>query len=74
MVLTIMLVVKLDARVIDIKGAFFKGEFKNNKEIYMIVPEGFKTFYPNKNTWLLIMQPIHALKEAGLYYYKNKEM
>ncbi len=24
------------------------GDFKNNKEIYMTVPEGFKQFYPRR--------------------------
>ncbi len=35
MVLTVMLVTKYKARVIDVKGAFLKGVFKNNKEIYI---------------------------------------
>ncbi len=45
MVLTIMLVAKYEARVIDIKGAFLKGEFKNDEEIYMRVLEGFEKYY-----------------------------
>ncbi len=71
MVLTIMLVAGYDARVIDIKGLFLKGEFENNEEIYRMVPKGFKQFYPNINAWLYIMKPIHGLKQAGLYYYRK---
>ncbi len=59
MVLTIMLVVKYKARVMDVKGAFLKGDFKNNEEAYMTVPKGFKEHYPNNNTWLCIMKPIN---------------
>ncbi len=58
MVLTIMLVAKYEARVIDVKGAFLKGEFENHEEIYMTVPEWFEKYYPNNNTWLHIMKPI----------------
>ncbi len=71
MVLTIVLVAKYEAQVIDVKGAFLKGNFKNNKETYMTVPERFKKHYPNNNTWLCIMKPIYALKQAGLYYYRK---
>ncbi len=65
MVLTIMLVAKYEARVSFVKGAFLKGEFENNKEIYITVPEGFKKYYSNDNTWLHIMKPIHGLKQTG---------
>ncbi len=50
MVLTIMLVASYEARAIDVKDAFLKGEFENNKEIYMTVPEGCKKYYPDDNT------------------------
>ncbi len=66
-----MLVAKYEARVIDVKGAFLKGEFENDEEIYMTVPEGFEKYYPNDNTWLRIMKPIYGLKQAGLYYYRK---
>ncbi len=69
MVLTIMLVAKYEARVIDVKGAFLHGEFKNNEEIFMTGPKGFKKHYPNNNIWLHIMKPIYGLKQAGFYYY-----
>ncbi len=69
MVLTIMLVAKYEARVSFVKGAFVKGEFENNKEIYITVPKGFKKYYPNANTWLHIMKPIYGLRQAGFQYY-----
>ncbi len=48
MVLTIKQVAGYNDRVIDIKGAFLKGDFENNKEIYMTVPEGFKNTIPTR--------------------------
>ncbi len=70
-VLTIKQVAGYDARVIDVKGAFLKGDFENNEEIYMTIPEGFEKYYPKENTWLQIMKPIYGLKQAGLYYYQK---
>ncbi len=56
-----------DARNINIKDLFLKGEFENNEEIYVTVPERFGKFYPNENTWLHIMKPIHGFKQAVVY-------
>ncbi len=48
MVLTIVLVSRYKARVINVKGAFLKDSFENDKEIYMSVPEGIDEIYLNK--------------------------
>ncbi len=53
------------------KGAFLKGDFKNNEEIDMTIPKGFEKYNPDKNTWLQITRPIYRLKHAGLYYYQK---
>ncbi len=51
-VLTIMAVAGYEARVINVKAAFLKGELKNDEEIYIKIPEGFKKFYPKQDSWL----------------------
>ncbi len=48
MVLTIMTMAENNARVIDVKAAFLKGELKSNKEIYMKILEGLRNSTPNK--------------------------
>ncbi len=63
MVLAIMLVAEYDTRVVDFKILFLRRELKNEKEICMIVPEGFEEFYSNKNTWLCIMKTIYEKKQ-----------
>ncbi len=71
MVYTIKQVAGYNARVINVKGDFLKGDFKNHKEIYMTVSEGFEKYYPKENIWLQIMKPIYRFKQADLYYYQK---
>ncbi len=49
------------ARVINVKVAFLKGELKENREIYMKIPEGFKEFYPQQDSLLQIKKSIYGL-------------
>ncbi len=51
---------RLQNRIVHVKRAFLKGVFKINKDIYMIIPKGFKEYRPNDNTWLCIMSPFNA--------------
>ncbi len=44
----------------------FSGDILRAMKISMTVSEGFKE-YPNKNTYLSIIKPIHELKQAGLF-------
>ncbi len=71
MVLTIMTMEGYEARVIDMKAAFLKGELENNKEIYMEIPKRFEKFYPKQDSWLQTKKPIYSLKQSGLYYYQK---
>jgi hypothetical protein len=41
------------AHVVDVKGAFLYGEFKDGKKIYIKILLGFEKFYSN-NTVLLL--------------------
>ena len=34
------------AEVVDVRGAFLHGKFKEGTRLYMEVPEGFENFYP----------------------------
>ncbi len=66
-----MAVAGYEARVINVKAAFLKGELKNDEEIYIKIPEGFKKFYPKQDSWLQIKKPIYCLKQSDLYYYRK---
>ncbi len=45
MVLTLLLASGSIARVVNIKGAFLHGEFKDGEKIYIKIPLRFKEFY-----------------------------
>jgi hypothetical protein len=51
--LSIMLIQGGIAHIVDIKGAFLYGEFKEGKKIYIKIPLGFERFYLS-NTALLL--------------------
>ena len=42
--LVLMLMAGWTAQLVNMKGAFLRGEFDNNETIYMEVPEGFEAF------------------------------
>jgi hypothetical protein len=46
-VLILMIMADWQGEIVDIKGAFLHGEFKDGKVIYMKVPCGFEKFYPD---------------------------
>jgi Reverse transcriptase (RNA-dependent DNA polymerase) len=52
------------AHLMDVKGAFLTGEFGNNEQLYMNVPQGFEKYYPN-NVVLLLKKTIYGLKQSA---------
>jgi hypothetical protein len=43
----LMIMANWQGQIVDIKGTFLHGEFKDGKVIYMKVPRGFEKFYPD---------------------------
>ncbi len=56
--------------LLDVKGAFLCGNFENNEEIYMKVPQGFERFY-SENAVLLLLKTIYGLKQAAMAFWKE---
>jgi len=70
-VLVIILVLRLLAGVLDVKGAFLQGEFdKDEADIYMHVPDGLEDHYGD-NVLLKLLAPIYGLKNASMAFYKK---
>ncbi len=46
-VLILMIMANWQGQIVDMKGAFLHGEFKDSEVIYMKVPCGFEKFYPD---------------------------
>ncbi len=61
MVLTVMIKAGYEARVINAKVTFLKGDLENSEEIYTNIPEGFSKFYPKQDSCLQIKEPIYSL-------------
>ena len=54
--------------IVDVKGAFLHGTFKNNKEIYMKVPQGFEKHYPTY-VMLHLMRTLYGLVQAAMAFW-----
>jgi hypothetical protein len=56
--------------VIDVKGAFLKGNFVDGGNLYLHIPQGFETFY-KKDEVLNKNLTIYSLKHAALAFWKK---
>ncbi len=56
-----MLMARWVTKVVNIKGAFMRGEFDNEEEIYMKVPQGWEDYYSNTSI-LKLLKCIYGLK------------
>ena len=66
-----MLMADWVGHVLDVKGAFLRGEFEPNQPpIYIKVPEGFENFYPI-GCVLLLLHTIYGLKEAAMAFWRE---
>jgi hypothetical protein len=69
-VLTLLLLARWYAELIDVKGAFLHGEFEEGETLYMEIPEGFEQYYPAGFIWLLL-RTIYGLKQAAVAFWKQ---
>eukprot|EP00957_Ditylum_brightwellii_P084318 6411232-Ditylum_brightwellii.AAC.1 len=46
-VLVLMLMAGWCGHIIDVKDTFLHGDFEDDEEIYMEVPQGFESYYPS---------------------------
>ena len=58
--------------LLDVKGAFLCGNFENNEEIYMKIPQGFERFY-SENAVRLLLKTIYGLKQAALAFWRSMQ-
>ena len=69
--IVMMLMADWVGHVLDVKGAFLRGEFEPNQPpIYIKVPEGFENFYPI-GCVLLLLHTIYGLKEAAMAFWRE---
>ena len=70
-ILILMVMAGWVGELLDVKGAFLHGNFENDDEIYMEVPEGFEHHYDPRYYVLLLLQTLNGLKQAALAFWKK---
>ena len=66
-----MIMAKYCGELMDVKGAFLLGEFGQEENIYMQVPQGFEKFYNPFTTVLLLLKTIYGLKQAAYAFWRK---
>jgi hypothetical protein len=66
----IIIIFKWSAQLVDVKGAFLCGNFKDGEEIFMEVPEGFEEFY-GAYVLLLLLHTLYGLKQAAMAFWRE---
>jgi hypothetical protein len=57
------------AELLDVQGAFLRGEMDPNTQCYLHVPEGFERFYP-LNVVLHLLKTLYGLKQSAYEFWK----
>ncbi len=70
MTLMLMLMQGGIAHVIDVKGAFFHGDFEDGKKVYIKIPLGFEEFY-DSDMALFLQKMLYGLKQAAMAFYRK---
>ena len=68
--MTLMVMADWKSYLMDVNGAFLKGEFKEHEQIYMKIPQGFEEYY-EKDTTLLLQKTIYRLKQAACAFWRE---
>ncbi len=70
LVLTLILASGGIAHVVNVKGAFLYGKFRDREKIHIKMPLGFEEFY-DKDEVLLLKKCLYGLKQAVMAFYRN---
>jgi hypothetical protein len=65
-----MIIFKWSEQLVDVKGAFLCGNFKDGEDIYIEVPEGFEEFY-GAYVRLLLLHTIYGFKQAAVAFCRD---
>ena len=69
-VLVLMLMAGMTAEVVDVKGAFLKGDIEKGQEIHMYVPEGWEDQFEGEVV-LKLFKCVYGLKQAAMAFWKQ---
>jgi hypothetical protein len=69
-IMVLMIIFKWSAQLVDLKGAFLCGNFKDGEEIFMEVLEVFEEFY-GAYVLILLLQTAYGLKQAAMAFWRE---
>ena len=69
--LVLMLFMRMFGELIDVKGAFLHGDFEDEYEVYMEVPEGMDKHYDRKNCLLRLLKTLYGLKNSAMAFWRK---
>jgi hypothetical protein len=69
-IMVLMIILKWSAQLVDVKGAFLCGNFKDGEEIFLEVPEGFEEFLWNICS-TSTATTIYGLKQAAMAFWRE---
>jgi hypothetical protein len=70
-VFTLMLMAGWVGELLDVKGAFLHGDFEDEEDVYMKVPQGFESYYDPRIYVLLLLQTLYGLKQAARAFWNK---
>jgi hypothetical protein len=68
--LTLFTIAGWEAQVIDVKGEFLKGKFKDGEKLYLKIPQGFENYYNNDEV-LYLKRTIYGLKQSAVAFWNE---
>jgi hypothetical protein len=69
-IMVLMIIFKWSAQLVDVKGAFLCGNFKDGEDISIEVPEGFEEFY-GAYVLILLLQKNYGLKQEKMAFWRE---
>jgi hypothetical protein len=69
-VLVLMVMASMIAHIVDVKGAFLHGEFKDRGKVHMAIPHGFEKHFP-ANSVILLLKCLYGLKQAARAFWRQ---
>jgi hypothetical protein len=67
-VLVLMILAGWSGHVIDVRGAFLKGEFGDDENLYLHVPQGIEHHYAT-DIYLKLNKTLYGLKQAAYRFW-----
>jgi hypothetical protein len=67
-VFVLMIMANWTAHVLDVRGAFLKGDFGDGETLYLHVPQGMEKWYTG-NVVLLLKKTLYGLKQAAYRFW-----